>query len=53
MGPAHGLHAGDLATLIADTAPVSLRGTVFGIFNLTTGGAVLVGNVIAGVLCEA
>jgi MFS family permease len=52
-----GLHMGFtqsiLATLIADTAPADLRGTAFGIFNLITGGVVLIGNVFAGVLWDA
>jgi MFS family permease len=47
-----GFTQGILATLIADTAPAGLRGTAFGIFNLITGGVVLVGNVIAGVLWD-
>jgi MFS family permease len=49
-----GLHMGFtqglLATLIADAAPAELRGTAFGIFHLATGVALLLANVIAGVL---
>ena len=48
-----GFTQGILATLIADTAPANLRGTAFGIFNLITGGVVLLGNVFAGVLWDA
>jgi MFS family permease len=47
-----GFTQGILATLITDTAPASLRGTAFGIFNLITGGVVLAGNVVAGVLWD-
>jgi MFS family permease len=39
-----------LAKLVADTAPADLRGTAFGIFNLVTGGALLLASVIAGSL---
>jgi len=49
-----GLHMactqGLLAKLIADTAPAELRGTAFGIFNLVSGGALLLASVIAGAL---
>lgn len=48
-----GLSQGLLATLIADTAPKSLKGTAFGVFNLMTGLTVLVGNVAAGWLWDA
>jgi len=48
-----GLSQGLLATLIADAAPVSLRGTAFGIFNLMTGIVVLIGNVAAGLIWDA
>jgi MFS family permease len=47
-----GFSQGILATLIADRAPATARGTAFGALNLTTGLAVLVGNVAAGVLWE-
>jgi MFS family permease len=47
-----GFSQGILATLIADRAPALARGTAFGALNLTTGLAVLVGNVAAGVLWE-
>ena len=49
-----GLHMaftqGLLAKLVADTAPGDLRGTAFGIFNLVSGGALLLASVIAGSL---
>ena len=44
---------GLLAKLVADTAPVELRGTAFGIFNLVSGGALLLASVIAGALWSA
>lgn len=39
---------GLLSKLVADTAPTELRGTAFGIFNLISGGALLLASVIAG-----
>jgi len=49
-----GLHMaftqGLLAKLVADSAPAELRGTAFGIFNLVSGGALLLASVIAGAL---
>lgn len=49
-----GLHMaftqGLLSKLVADTAPVELLGTGFGIFNLVSGGALLLASVIAGSL---
>jgi MFS family permease len=49
-----GLHMaltqGLLSKLVADTAPADLRGTAFGIFNLVSGGALLLASVIAGSL---
>ena len=51
-----GLHMaltqGLFAKLVADNAPADLRGTAFGIFNLVTGGALIVASVLAGVLWE-
>jgi MFS family permease len=41
---------GLFAKLVADTAPVRLRGTAFGIFSLVTGVALLLASVIAGTL---
>lgn len=52
-----GLHMaltqGLLAKLVADNAPAELRGTAFGVFNLTTGGGLLLASVIAGSLWDA
>lgn len=49
-----GLHMaltqGLLAKLVADTAPAALLGTGFGIFNLVSGGALLLASMIAGAL---
>lgn len=49
-----GLHMaftqGLLSKLVADTAPAKLLGTGFGIFNLVSGGALLLASVIAGSL---
>jgi len=39
-----------LSKLVADTAPAELRGTGFGLFNLVSGGALLLASVIAGAL---
>jgi MFS family permease len=48
-----GLSQGLLATLVADTAPPGLKGTAFGVFNLMTGLAALIGNVAAGLLWDS
>lgn len=48
-----GLTQGLLATLVADAAPVELRGTAFGIFNLVGGIALLIASVLAGALWDA
>jgi len=49
-----GLHMaftqGLLSKLVADTAPATLRGTAFGLFNLVSGIAILFASVIAGML---
>jgi MFS family permease len=49
-----GLHMaltqGLLSKLVADTAPAKLLGTAFGIFNLVSGGALLLASIIAGSL---
>jgi MFS family permease len=49
-----GLHMavtqGLLSKLVADAAPVELRGTAFGVFHLVSGGALLLASVIAGLL---
>ena len=47
------LTQGLLSKLVADTAPAELRGTAFGVFNLVSGGALLLASVIAGVLWSA
>lgn len=43
-----GLTQGLLAAEVADAAPERLRGTAFGLFNLVTGGALLLANALAG-----
>jgi MFS family permease len=48
-----GLTQGLFAKLVADNAPVKLRGTAFGIFNLVTGGTLLIASAVAGVLWSA
>lgn len=51
-----GLHMGFtqglFAALIADSAPVALRGTAFGMFNLLTGIALFIASVVAGLLWD-
>jgi MFS family permease len=47
------LTQGLLSKLVADTAPAELRGTAFGVFNLVSGGALLLASVIAGALWNA
>jgi len=51
-----GLHMaltqGLLAAMIAAEAPSVLRGTAFGLFNLASGGAMLLGNVAGGLLWD-
>jgi MFS family permease len=46
------LTQGLLATMVADTAPPSLRGTAFGVFNLASGIALLVASASAGLLWD-
>lgn len=41
---------GLLSKLVADAAPCELRGTAFGLFNLVSGGMLLLASVIAGSL---
>ena len=48
-----GLTQGLLAALVADSAPIRLRGTAFGLFNLATGITMLAASVLAGVLWSA
>ena len=43
-----GMTQGLFASLVADSAPPSLRGTAFGLFNLVSGLALLLASVIAG-----
>jgi MFS family permease len=45
-----GLTQGLLAVLVAASAPVDLRGTAFGVFNLATGLVLLLASVVAGLL---
>jgi predicted MFS family arabinose efflux permease len=47
-----GISQGLLARMIADAAPVDLRGTAYGFFNLVGGIAVLVASAAAGLLWE-
>src|SRR5512145_309290 len=44
------LTQGLLSKLVSDNAPAELLGTAFGIFNLASGGALLLASVIAGAL---
>ncbi len=51
-----GLHMGFtqglLATMVTDKAPLELRGTAFGLFNLACGVAMLIASVAAGMLWD-
>ncbi|WP_242393686.1 MFS transporter [Anaeromyxobacter oryzisoli] len=47
-----GITQGLLARMVADAAPADLRGTAFGFFNLTSGVAMLVASVLAGLLWQ-
>jgi MFS family permease len=51
-----GLHMaftqGLFAAWVADIAPAELRGTAFGMYNLMTGGALLVASLVAGVMWD-
>ncbi|WP_424362672.1 MFS transporter [Methylocystis parvus] len=47
-----GLTQGLFAALVADTAPGGLRGTAFGVFNLTSGLALLAASFAAGKLWD-
>ena len=49
MGATQGL----LSTLVVDAAPADLRGTALGMYNLTTGIALLLASVLAGWLWTA
>ncbi len=48
-----GLTQGVLAAMVADAAPVRLRGTAFGMFNLASGLSLLVASALAGALWSA
>jgi MFS family permease len=47
-----GMTQGLLAAMVAHTAPVQLRGTAFGFFNLVSGIAMLIASVVAGILWD-
>jgi MFS family permease len=47
-----GMTQGLLATMVANTAPVDLRGTAYGCFNLACGLSLLIASVVAGVLWD-
>jgi MFS family permease len=47
-----GLTQGLLAALVADAAPADRRGTAFGVFNLVSGGVLLIASFVAGVLWD-
>ncbi|WP_054284950.1 MFS transporter [Gulbenkiania mobilis] len=48
-----GMTQGLLAAMVAATAPADLRGTAFGVFNLVSGGAMLVASLLAGLLWDS
>ena len=48
-----GITQGLLAAMVAHSAPVDLRGTAFGVFNLASGIAMLVASLVAGWLWDA
>ncbi|MDY0309178.1 MAG: MFS transporter [Castellaniella sp.] len=47
-----GFSQGILAAMVADTTPVGLKGTAFGIFNLASGLCMLLASVLAGWLWQ-
>jgi MFS family permease len=47
-----GFTQGVFSSLVADTAPIELRGTAFGMLNLVTGVMILLASVIAGILWD-
>jgi MFS family permease len=47
-----GFSQGILASLVADTAPLDLKGTAFGIFNLVSGVCMLIASVLAGAIWQ-
>ena len=48
-----GLTQGVLAALLADTAPATLKGTAFGLFNLVSGLCLLVASALSGWLWDS
>lgn len=48
-----GVTQGLLATLVADTAPQDLRGTAYGVFNLSVGLALMAASILAGALWDS
>lgn len=48
-----GLTQGILASMVADVAPQQYRGTAFGVFNLVSGGGLLIASAAAGGLWDA
>ncbi|MDI3393738.1 MFS transporter [Pseudomonas sp. V98_8] len=48
-----GFSQGILASLVADTAPMDLKGTAFGIFNLVSGVCMLIASVLAGAIWQS
>lgn len=46
------LSQGVMAKLVADAAPVALRGSAFGLFNFASGVTMLVASLVAGLLWE-
>jgi len=47
-----GITQGLLARMVADVTPANLRGTAYGFFNLTSGLAMLVASVLAGLIWD-
>lgn len=47
-----GMTQGLLAAMVADTAPIDLRGTAYGFFNLVSGIAMLMASAAAGLLWD-
>lgn len=47
-----GFSQGILASLVADTGPMDLKGTAFGIFNLVSGVCMLIASVLAGAIWQ-
>ncbi|WKE65620.1 MFS transporter [Gallaecimonas kandeliae] len=47
-----GMTQGLLAAMVADRAPVALRGTAFGFFNLVSGLAMLIASLLAGLVWD-